>query len=285
MTIAIQAPQNAHTRIIISILYTCFIHQAACGERRFSRTLVQAPVIWIPSSYHVRKGNEVPLWLRRIQRRVTGFHLLPLAYLKAIFFGNFHLCSGVPITITTPNHTHAVLHALFSYMLPHHVLSAGAVKPATLYSGFIQHQSSSLLFFRRYYFKTMFYFVLRTELSAVCLYGLYRELDTLLLFYYYILLLTHVCICKNSIYAKQFSQSVFISFLYSNTGDNTFIIYPLHIVTLLLTMLFHYLTSNVLFTLKHTLHWKIWTAPPNVLLIITSPNLLPAILTSKDSNH
>ena len=29
----------------------------------------------------------------------------------------------------------------------------------------------------------MFYCVLRTELSAVCLYGLYRELDTLLLLY------------------------------------------------------------------------------------------------------
>jgi len=32
-------------------------------------------------------------------------------------------------------------------MLPHHVLCAGAVKQATLHSGFIQHQSSSLLFF------------------------------------------------------------------------------------------------------------------------------------------
>ena len=137
--------------------------------------------------------------------RIT-FHLLPLAYLKAIFFGNFHLRSGVPITITTPNHTHGVLRALSSYMLPHHVLSAGAVKRAILYSGFIQHQSSSLLFFQRYYFKTMFYFVLRTELSAVCLYGLYRELDTLLLFYYYILLLTHVCICKNSMQSNSVSQ-------------------------------------------------------------------------------
>ena len=31
--------------------------------------------------------------------------------------------------------------------LPHHMLCAGAIKQATLYSGFIQHQSSSLLFF------------------------------------------------------------------------------------------------------------------------------------------
>jgi len=35
-------------------------------------------------------------------------------------------------------------------MLLHHILCTGAVKQATLYSGFIQHQSSSLLFFRRY---------------------------------------------------------------------------------------------------------------------------------------
>jgi len=34
--------------------------------------------------------------------------------------------------------------------LLHHVLRAGAVKQATLYFGFIQHQSLSLLFFRRY---------------------------------------------------------------------------------------------------------------------------------------
>jgi len=75
--------------------------------------------------------------------------------------------------------------------LPHHVLYAGAVKQATLYSGFIQHQSSSLLFFRRYRFKTMFYCDLQTELGAVCLYGLYQELDALLLYYYYILLVTY----------------------------------------------------------------------------------------------
>ena len=50
-------------------------------------------------------------------------------------------------------------------------------------------------------------------------------------------------------------------------------------------MLFDHLMSNVLSTPKHTLHWKIWTAPPNVLFIITTPDLLPAILTSIDSNH
>ena len=38
----------------------------------------------------------------------------------------------------------------------------------------------------------MFYCVLRTELNAVCLYGLYRELETLLLFYYYTLLLLYI---------------------------------------------------------------------------------------------
>jgi len=32
----------------------------------------------------------------------------------------------------------------------HHVLRTGAVKQAMLYSAFIQHQSSSLLFFWRY---------------------------------------------------------------------------------------------------------------------------------------
>ena len=48
-------------------------------------------------------------------------------------------------------------------------------------------------------------------------------------------------------------QSVFISFLYSNTGDYWLIILQwynfLCIVTLLLTMLFHHLTSNILSTL------------------------------------
>ena len=82
------------------------------------------------------------------------FHLLPLAYLKANLLWELpllvFLCSEVPIIITTPNHTRAVLRALSSYMLPHHVLSAGTIKRATLSSGFIQHQSSSLLFFRRY---------------------------------------------------------------------------------------------------------------------------------------
>ena len=72
VTITTQAPQQVHTRIIISILYTRFIHQAACGEQRFSQTLVQAPVIRIPPSYHVQKGNEVPMWLWRIQLKASG---------------------------------------------------------------------------------------------------------------------------------------------------------------------------------------------------------------------
>ena len=66
------ASTHTHTRIIISILYTHFIHQETCGERRFSQTRVQAPVIRIPLSYHVRKGNEVSVWLRRIQLKASG---------------------------------------------------------------------------------------------------------------------------------------------------------------------------------------------------------------------
>ena len=49
------------------------------------------------------------------------------------------LRSGVPITIT--HNSHAALRALSSDMLPHQVLRTGAVKRATSYSGFTQHQS------------------------------------------------------------------------------------------------------------------------------------------------
>ena len=44
----------------------------------------------------------------------------------------------------------------------------------------------------------MFHCVLRTELSEVCLYGLYPELDTLLL--YYILSILVVVVCTYIIY-------------------------------------------------------------------------------------
>jgi len=71
--ITIQAPQHAHTRIIIQYCtYMHFTHQATCGEQRFSWTLVQAPVIWIPLSYHIQKGNKVPVWLHRVQLKTSG---------------------------------------------------------------------------------------------------------------------------------------------------------------------------------------------------------------------
>ena len=69
--------------------------------------------------------------------RIT-FHLLPLANLKAIF-GNFHCWSFFVAEYShAESHTRAVLRALSPDMLPHHVLRAGAVKRATLCSGFIQ---------------------------------------------------------------------------------------------------------------------------------------------------
>ena len=57
---------------------------------------------------------------------------------------------GLPSYPSSYRGTRAALRALSSDTLPHHVLRAGGVKQASLYSGFIQHQSSSLLFFRRY---------------------------------------------------------------------------------------------------------------------------------------
>ena len=144
-------PQYVLTGIIISILYTRFIHQATCGERRFSQTLVQVPVIPIPPSHHVQKGNEVPVWLHKIQLKVSGRPRKALLKgekdekgksvpfspnLNALFF--FRL-----LVFLHPSASPIMLHyAPFPDKLLHHVLHAGTVKQAMLYSGFIQHQSS-----------------------------------------------------------------------------------------------------------------------------------------------
>ena len=133
VTITIQAPQHAHTRIIISILYTHYIHQAACGERRFSQTLVQAPVIRIPPSYHVRKGNKVPCGFAGYNKeRPDNVPSSPACELESNLLWELPLLvflrSGVPITITTPNHTPVLYYVPFPLTLPHHVLRAGGCK-------------------------------------------------------------------------------------------------------------------------------------------------------------
>jgi len=52
----------------------------------------------------------------------------------------------------------------------------------------------------------MFYCDIWIELSTVCLYGLYRELDTPLLYYYYILLLLVTIENRVALLANEFTH-------------------------------------------------------------------------------
>ena len=134
---------RAHKNNYFNIVYALHLPSSMLRAKVFADSSSSSS----DSSYHVRKrsapmASQVTKCKRERKALLKGEKReLPLLVFLRI---------GVPITIATPNHTRAALRALSSDTLPHHVLRAGAVKQASLYSGFIQHQSSSLLFFRRY---------------------------------------------------------------------------------------------------------------------------------------
>ena len=136
---------RAHKNNYFNIVYALHLPSSMWRAKVFADSSSSSS----DSSYHVRKGNEVPLWLQQVTKCKRERKALLKGEKRELPLLVF-LRIGVPITIATPNHTRAALCALSSDTLPHHVLRAGAVKQASLYSGFIQHQSSSLLFFRRY---------------------------------------------------------------------------------------------------------------------------------------
>jgi len=180
--ITLQAPQHMHTRIIILISYMHFVHQAACGERRFSRTLVQAPVIQIPPSYHVRKGNKVPVWFCRIQLKASGRE-------KRCWKGrkNSAKCEG-------PRHCWTFFTVGDWHIATPCVMCRGCKTSDVI----LWLHSTPIIEF------SVLCCNLRTELNTVCLYGLYQELGTLPLYYYYILLVLLIEINLLNI-AMQFS--------------------------------------------------------------------------------
>jgi len=113
-----------------------FTHQATCDKQRFLQTLVQAPVIRIQPSYQARKGIKVPVWLHRVQLKTSGRE-------KCCWKGrrkNGMKCEGPWCywTFFTVSDWHVAAPCI----------THRCCKQVTLYSGFIQHQSSSLLFFR-----------------------------------------------------------------------------------------------------------------------------------------
>jgi len=120
---------HAHKENYFNIVYA--LHPPSNMWQRFLWTLVQAPVIQIPLSYHIWKGNEVPMWLCRIQLKASGRE-------KCCWKGrrkNSAKCRG-------PRHCWTFFTVSDWHVFAPRII-AGVVKQVTLYSGFIQHQSSS----------------------------------------------------------------------------------------------------------------------------------------------
>jgi len=97
-------------------------------------------VILIPSSYHVQKGTERSACValqdttKGKQEKKALLKEEKNKMVQSVKDLDAAELSLQPVTDT----------------FPHHILRAGAVKQAMLYSGFIQYQSLSLLFFWRY---------------------------------------------------------------------------------------------------------------------------------------
>ena len=163
VTITIQAPQHVHIRIII--VYALYSPRT-CGERKFSSSSssdsTELPRLKRKRSAHVAskdttkgkrerkallKGKKKWCKVRRTSTLLT--YICPKQIMNGKDIGLF--CSS------KSHNSRAALHVLSSDTLPHHVLCVGAVKRATLYSGFIQLQSSSFLFFNLKRRFTVFY--------------------------------------------------------------------------------------------------------------------------------